>query len=93
MHCSSKFQNNAVKILTNIAANGTSAQVQKVVDAGAIPKLINLLEVGSGQIQRSAVWGLRNIAGDNLASRGEILKFNTAKILTDAINKYPDVRI
>ncbi|KAG9043662.1 Importin subunit alpha-3, partial [Tulasnella sp. UAMH 9824] len=61
----------ATWIVTNIAS-GTTAQTGRVVEAGAIPKLVRLSESPSDYASLNAIWALRNIVGDSPSLRDRV---------------------
>lgn len=81
---SHKLQFEAVWALTNITA-GTSFQTHKVVKAGAIPKLVNLLKSPHVNVAEQSVWALGNMAGDGSHTRDKILSHNTAEVLLEIL--------
>lgn len=84
--CSPDLQFEGAWALTNIAG-GTSDQTLAVVEAGAIPKLVNLLRSALNYVADESVWALGNIAGDGAITRDEVLKHNTVEVLLEILTK------
>jgi len=58
--------------LTNITS-GNSAQTQSVIKAGAIPKLVKLIDSSNLETSETAIWTLGNIAGDSAEFRDQVI--------------------
>jgi importin subunit alpha-1 len=59
--------------LSNIAS-GTNDQTDVVINAGAIPVFIKLLQTTESDIKEQIIWGLGNIIGDSPTNRDNVLE-------------------
>jgi len=68
-----KLQFEAAWALTNVAS-GESRHTNALVESGAVPPLLKLLNSSSWEIREQAVWALGNVAGDGAVLRDYLLK-------------------
>lgn len=71
-------------ILTNICS-GTTLHTKTVVEAGAVPKLVELVKSSDMKLCEQAVWALGNIIGDGPYFRDFVIKHDFIPILLSII--------
>lgn len=77
-------------VLTNICS-GTTEQTRVVVESGALPKLVGLLNSPDMRVKEQAVWALGNIVGDGADLRDLVIAHGFVPALLNLIQ--PDIEL
>ncbi|KAF3322650.1 importin subunit alpha-1a-like protein [Carex littledalei] len=85
-----QLQLEAAWALTNITA-GTSEHTEVVTNAGAVPKLVKLLESPHSNVREQAMWALGNIAADSQRCRELVIDHGGLVQLLSQFNEHAKV--
>ncbi|KAJ4817114.1 Importin subunit alpha [Rhynchospora pubera] len=85
-----QLQVEAAWALTNITA-GTSEHTEVVTNAGAVPKLVKLLESPRSNVREQAMWALGNIAAESQRCRELVIDHGGLGQLLSQFNEHAKV--
>lgn len=82
-----KFTFEAAWCLTNIAS-GKTEHVYALIEKNVVTHFVQLLSSPHSEIVDQAVWGLGNIAGDNIFARDQVINAGAVETLGTLLENY-----
>uniref|UniRef100_A0A6T1LNL5 Importin subunit alpha n=1 Tax=Alexandrium monilatum TaxID=311494 RepID=A0A6T1LNL5_9DINO len=83
----------AARKFRQVLKSGPSPPIQEVIDAGAVPRLVELARSGpSTQVQHEALWALANIASGSADQTGAVVDEGAVELLVGKVSaEDPDI--